>query len=188
MEKYFNEIEKTTELSEAYHAGMGMSYKMATHKQEFFYRVFKDILSPIEIKIYVKIVNEVSRWVEKNKLSDHVYVEKVVEIGEDYIKLPHENHAYFRSIIQIQDKIEEIEEDHHEFDTVHHKNMQRYESIIKTIMPCYEKMNAETNNQKILKEVIRRSIIEPSDGTYYEEGKVIVFEPIIRKEDVLAWS
>ena len=155
---------------------------------DILYRSFEGILSKKEVLIYAEIVEGFIDWVLSSNLTDHIYVEEPQFIGDNYLELPYADHRYFRSIVGIKDEIEEFEEEG-KFDTELHKWMEGYNDKFERMRGFYDNL-ADKGKEKVLKDVIQRSVFQASETTYYddEEQRIIVLDPKIEMKDILAWT
>ena len=155
---------------------------------EILYRFFKGILSKEEVLIYAEIVEGFIDWVLSSNLTGHIYVEEPQFIGDNYLELPYEDHRFFRSIVGIKDEIEEFEEDG-KFETELHKWMKGYNDKLERMRGFYDTL-ADKGKEKVLKDVIQKSVFQASETTYYdeEEERIIVLDPKIEMKDILAWT
>lgn len=138
---------------------------------------FGGVLTPKQVSIYYKIIQEFGKWVEQEGLTEYIFIEQPCEIGEDFIAIPNKQHMFFRSTSELEGE-EELK---------HLKDA--YQEALKPIKISYSKLSDFAKNQ-ILKGVIKRSVFMSSWETYYSESqnKIIVFEPNILKEDILKWD
>lgn len=105
-----------------------------------------------------------------------VKIEKVVEVGHDYVILPYHEGRKYSTISTILDDWDE--EDRPE-------ELKIMQDLIKKKLG-----KAKTEKEKIIEEIIIRSLIEPSGKTYYNdmEEKFIVCEPKITPEHLERWA
>lgn len=125
----------------------------------------------------VQISQEFRKWVSESGLSAIIFVEQPAEVGIDFIAFPNAGHAFFRSTFELDGQDELLEE------------QQAYQNTLPAVLEKWKELE-NTGNSAVLKRVIKHSILNVSDETYYDldNSKLVVFEPIIQEQDVKEWQ
>jgi hypothetical protein len=126
------------------------------------------------VKPFADLVQAVQKWINRNPpLSQLVRIEQPIEVGCDFIARPF--HIYYvstDSYVYWEDQPEIPEE---------LEKMRKYlrEAIGKSLDP----------KDAIIEGVLKQSLLGPTGKTYFDEieGKFVVVEPKITREDVENW-
>jgi len=171
----FSDIEKKYQLRIFSRSNRGYIYVIKPDLQDYMViRHFNGELKPNFTQVFAEIVERINQWVMSHKLvREYVEVELVREVGEDFIILPyHKSYSTLSAIEQWDEDLipEELE-------------------IMRKALRS-EIGNPENEKEKILEEILVRSLLEPSGKTWFYEkiNKFIISEPRITQEHLEKWS
>jgi len=175
MKQKFSDIEKKYQLRRFLRSSRGYLYIYgSTLKDMMMIRHFNGELKPKYTQVFAEIVEMINQWVTSHKLlHEYVEVELVREVGEDFIILPfRKNYSSLGAIEQWDDDLipEELE-------------------IMRNILRS-EIGNPGNEKEKIIEEILVRSLLEPSGKTYHNDliNKFVIIEPRITQEHLEKWS
>ncbi|KKM98079.1 hypothetical protein LCGC14_1161540 [marine sediment metagenome] len=171
----FSDIEKKYQLENLFRSRRGYLYIFKPALQdEMVIRHFNGELKPNFTKVFAEVVERINQWVTSHKLlHEYVEVELVREVGEDFIILLfHKSYSTLSAIEDWDDYLvpEELE-------------------IMQNILRS-EIGNPRNDKEKIIEEILVRSLLEPSGKTWFYEtiNKFIITEPRITQEHLEKWS
>jgi hypothetical protein len=137
-------------------------------------RYFNGTIPAADVMAFARLILALGKWVElRPELARFVRIEQPIEVGYDFIARPH--HTYYNSIYsysQQEDPPEPPEE-------------------LEEMQAIFRRMIGKTSDpaERIIEEILSRSLLEPTSKTYFsdEEGKFIVVDPKITREDLERW-
>jgi hypothetical protein len=175
MMQKFSDIEKKFQLRIFSRSRRGYLYVFKPDLQDYMViRHFNGELRPNFTQVFAEIVENVNHWVVSHKLlHEYVEVEVVREIGEDFIILPY--HKSYSTLSAIEQWDEELIP----------KELESMRKILRSKIG-----NPRNEKEKIIVEILVRSLLEPSGKTWFNEGlnKFIISEPRITQEHLEKWS
>lgn len=171
----FSDVKKKYQLKIFLRSRRGYMYVFKPASQDkMVIRHFNGELKPKYTQVFAEIVDRLNQWVTShNMLTEYVEVEPVREVGEDFIILPfRKNYSSLGAIDQWDDDLipEELE-------------------IMRNILRS-EIGNPGNEKEKIIEEILVRSLLEPSGKTYHNDliNKFVIIEPRITQEHLEKWS
>lgn len=171
----FSDIEKKYQLRRFLRSRRGYMYVFRPALQdEMMIRHFNGELKPNFTQVFAEIIERINQWVTSHKLlHEYVEVELVREVGEDFIILPY--HKSYSSLSQIEDWDDDLVPE----------ELELMRNILRS-----EIGNPGNEKEKIIEEILIRSLLEPSGKTWFNETihKFIISEPRITQRHLEKWS
>ncbi|MDB5346836.1 MAG: hypothetical protein JWP89_5213 [Schlesneria sp.] len=178
----FDELKEQLGLKKFLDSSLGTLYFVpcAQGSPRIMARHFDGVLPASLIEAYVELVTAAQRWVKERPAINHIVkVEVPIEVGPDFVARAH--HTYYNSTASY-DGAEDSPEPPEEL-----------EQIRATFISATGRANSPKD--RIVETVLRRSLLGSTGKTYLggsatdnDKGQLIVVEPKITKEDLVAWK
>ncbi|WP_294311359.1 hypothetical protein [uncultured Chryseobacterium sp.] len=183
--KNFEELKKDLKLIDFADSQFGTMYfnENISTGNDMMIRHLDGELTPELLPVYVQLYEAILEYIdEHHKIKQHVFMPQLLEVGTDYIIRPF--YSYHVSTRRYFDPDEPLEP---------------YTEYYEMIRAFSEEMTNEfsqeditdPDKQSIIKRVLRKSLIQPRDKTFFEGrhlNKYIIVEPAISIEDLEKWK
>lgn len=173
----FTDIERDLGLKRFLASQLGTLYfvPFAPEAPRVIVRRFDRDLDPALIGAYVDLVGAAQEWVERRpELERLVRIEQPTEVGADFVARPH--HTYYTSTYAYEEWDDPPEPPHE----------------LGVMRAALRSALAEPHDDRdrILGRVLARSLLEPTGKTVFDEGegRFVVVEPKLTREDVESWA
>lgn len=140
-------------------------------------RHFKPPYNHHSVLTYVAIVTAFEEWIKQSGLFETIAIKEIAEIGTDYVAFYNDRYSWFESTLNLEGS------------DVLLANQKGYHNAIPIVQQEWEKLD-ESGNEGILKNVIKRSVLEPAMDTYFdiETSRITVYNATILDEDISSWK
>jgi hypothetical protein len=173
----FAEIERELGLKHFLASPLGTLYFVpyAPGGPRVIVRRFDGQLPPVFAGPYADLIRAAQEWVEgRPELERLIRIERPTEVGADFVARPH--HTYYTSI-----------DAYTEWDDPPKRppELKRMRQALRAALA-----QPADEGEEILGRVLARSLLEPTGKTYFHEGegRFIVVEPKLTREDVERWA